>query len=72
MIEDDNDDYDVVVNILHLHRARLYEMTRSNMRAEIGMGIMDDIRLEQISEIDECLRVWKEYCDRRSTRTTKD
>ena len=44
----EEDDFDVVVNILQLHKARLYEMTRRNMHAEIGMGLMDDIRLEQI------------------------
>jgi hypothetical protein len=54
--------YDVVVDVLTKHAQELWKMTERNMRSEyIGMGIMDDIRLEQIARIDEAIRVWKTY-----------
>lgn len=54
-------DYDVVVDVLTKHRDKLQQMVDQNLRSEfIGMGIMDDIRLEQIEKIDQCLKLWKE------------
>ena len=55
-----NDDYDVVIDVLTKHRDKLQQMVDQNLRSEfIGMGIMDDIRLEQIEKIDQCLALWK-------------
>ena len=54
--------YDVVVDVLKKHRDALWKITEQNMRSEfIGMNIMDDIRLKQIAEIDEALRLWKRH-----------
>ena len=53
-------DYDVVIDVLTKHRNKLWEMTERNMRS-ISINIMDQIRLEQISEIDEAIHVWKTY-----------
>ena len=54
-------DYDVVVDVLTKHRDKLQQMVDQNLRSEfIGMGIMDDIRLEQIAQINQCLKLWKE------------
>lgn len=54
-------DYDVVIDVLTKHRDKLQQMVDQNLRSEfIGMGIMDDIRLEQIAQIDQCLKLWKE------------
>jgi len=53
------DEYDVVIDILTKHRDKLWEMTRRNMQSEfIGMNIMDDIRLAQIEQIDEAIKLW--------------
>jgi len=53
------EDYDVVVDVLSKHRDKLWEMTRRNMQSEfIGMNIMDDIRLAQIEQIDEAIKLW--------------
>ena len=53
------EDYDVVVDVLTKHRDKLWEMTRRNMQSEfIGMNIMDDIRLAQIEQIDEAIKLW--------------
>lgn len=54
-------DYDVVIDVLTKHRDKLQQMVDQNLRSEfIGMGIMDDIRLEQIAQINQCLKLWKE------------
>jgi hypothetical protein len=54
------EEYDVVVDVLTKHKDKLWEMTRRNMQSEfIGMNIMDDIRLNQIDEIDEAIKLWK-------------
>lgn len=53
------DEYDVVVDVLTKHKDKLWEMTRRNMQSEfIGMNIMDDIRLAQIEQIDEAIKLW--------------
>jgi hypothetical protein len=56
-----NEDYDVVLDTLHQKRNKLWEMTQRNMNSEyIGMNIMDDIRLKQIEQLDEAMKLWKE------------
>jgi hypothetical protein len=54
-------EYDVVLDVLQKHHDKLWKMTKQNMESEfIGMGIMDDIRLQQMAEIKEAIRWWKE------------
>lgn len=53
--------YDVVLDVLQKHYDKLWDMTKRNMESEfLGMGIMDDIRLQQMDEIKEAIRWWKE------------
>jgi hypothetical protein len=54
-----DDDYDVVIDTLTKHKDKLWEMTKSNMNSDM-MNIMDDIRLEQIDQLDAAIRMWKE------------
>jgi hypothetical protein len=54
----DDADYDVVVNTLQEKRDQLWRMTKSNMNADM-MNIMDDIRLEQIEQLDRAIAMWK-------------
>jgi hypothetical protein len=55
----DEKDYDVVIDVLTKHKDKLWEMTRRNMQSEfIGMNIMDDIRLAQIEQINEAIKLW--------------
>jgi len=55
------EDYDVVVDVLQKHREKLWKMTQQNMNSEyIGMNIMDQIRLEQIDQLDKAIIMWKE------------
>jgi hypothetical protein len=58
-MNEEEKEYDVVVDVLTKHRDKLWEMTRRNMQSEfIGMNIMDDIRLAQIEQIDEAIKLW--------------
>lgn len=66
MNEDDydmvtEDDYDVVIDTLQKQRDVLWKITKSNMNCGLfEMGIMDQIRLEQIDQLDKAIKMWKE------------
>jgi hypothetical protein len=56
----DETEYDVVIDVLQKHHDKLWEVTKRNMNSEfIGMGIMDDIRLSQMDELKEAIKLWK-------------
>ena len=51
-------DYDVVIDVLEKHKDKLWKMTKSNMDNDM-MNIMDDIRLQQISQLEQAMELWK-------------
>ena len=52
-------DYDVVVDVLQKHRNKLWMMTNLNINSEFGeMGIMDQIRLDQIDQLNKAIIMW--------------
>ena len=54
-----DEDYDVVTDTLQKHIEILLKMTNSNI--EQGMfNVMDQIRLEQINQMDAAIKMWKE------------
>ena len=54
------EDYDVVINTLQKQYDILWKMTDRNMNSEfMGMGIMDDIRLEQMAQLKEAIEMWR-------------
>lgn len=54
------DIYDVVIDTLQKKRDSLWSMTSRNMNSEFsGMGIMDDIRIEQIAQLEKAIDLWK-------------
>jgi hypothetical protein len=54
--------YDVVLDTLQKHHDKLMQITMTNMQSEfLGIGIMDDIRLEQCEQIKEAIEVWKAH-----------
>jgi hypothetical protein len=56
----DEPDYDVVIDVLQKHHDKLWKMTKYNMNSEfIGMNIMDEIRLNQMDELKEAMKLWK-------------
>jgi len=55
----DEPEYDVVIDVLQKHHDKLWQMTKRNMNSEfLGMGIMDDIRLSQMDELKEAIKLW--------------
>lgn len=64
------DDYDVVIDTLQKQYDILWKMTERNMNSEfIGMGIMDDIRLEQMDQLKQAINMWKDKNERTNSRT---
>ena len=58
----DEPDYDVVLDTLQTKYDTLWKMTKQNMSLEfMSMGIMDDIRLEQMDELKKAMNMWKNY-----------
>ena len=53
-----NEDYDVVLDTLQKQRDILWKMTQSNMNHDM-FNIMDQIRLEQIDQLDKAMAMWK-------------
>ena len=56
---DDYDDYDVVLDVLQKHRDILWKMSQSNMNVDM-FNIMEQIRLEQIDQLDKAMKMWQE------------
>lgn len=56
------DDYDVVLDTLQKQRDILWKMTESNMNHNL-FNIMDQIRLEQIDQLDKAMEMWKKRND---------
>jgi hypothetical protein len=55
----EDEDYDVVIDVLQKHRSVLWKMTNLNMASDPGgLGIMDQIRLEQIDQLDKAINMW--------------
>jgi len=53
-----NEEYDVVIDALQEKRDRLWKMNQQNMNADM-FNIMDQIRLEQIDQLDRAIQQWK-------------
>jgi len=58
-----NEDYDVVIDTLQKKIDALWKMTKSNMDNDM-MNIMDDIRLEQISQLEKAIAMWQSVSSR--------
>lgn len=51
------DEYDVVIDTLTQKKQALWNITQSNMNMDM-FNIMDDIRLQQIQELNEAMGMW--------------
>ena len=51
-------EYDVVSATLQEKRDKLWKLTQSNMNMDM-FNIMDQIRLEQIDQLDKAMQMWK-------------
>ena len=54
----DEEEYDIVLTVLQQKRDGLWRMTEQNMNADM-FNIMDQIRLEQIDELDKAMAMWR-------------
>jgi hypothetical protein len=52
-------DYDVVVDTLQKQYDKLWNMTRAQMDSEYGMSLLDDIRFEQMDQLQQAINMWK-------------
>jgi hypothetical protein len=52
-----DEEYDVVIATLQEKRDRLWKMTQSNMNSDM-YNIMDEIRLEQIDQLNKAINMW--------------
>ena len=59
----DEKDYDVVIDVLQKHRDILWKMTQQNMNSDM-FNVMDDIRLEQIDQLDKAIIMWTNHNER--------
>jgi hypothetical protein len=57
-----NDDFDIVIHTLQEKKDKLWKMTQDNMNMDM-VNIMDDIRLEQIQELNEAMGMWLVWKD---------
>jgi hypothetical protein len=56
-------EYDVVIDTLQKKIDIFWKMTKSNMDNDM-MNIMDDIRLEQISQLEKAIAMWQSVSSR--------
>lgn len=55
-----DEEFDIVVDTLQKKVDELWKITNSNMSCEfLGMGIMDDIRLDQIKQLEDAIELRK-------------
>ena len=57
-MDDIDEEYDVVMDTLQKQRDILWKMTQQNMNCDM-FNIMDQIRLEQIGQLDKAMTLWK-------------
>ena len=50
-----SEDYDVVIDVLQKHYDTLWNMSKNKDE----WGIMDHIRMEQIDQLKQAIRLWK-------------
>ena len=57
-MNEEAEDYDVVVDTLQKKHDVLWKITQSNMNIDM-MNIMDQIRFEQMAELEQAITMWK-------------
>jgi hypothetical protein len=53
------DEFDIVINTLQRQHDLLWKMTEQNMNSEFGMSLLDDIRFEQMDQLQKAIDMWK-------------
>ena len=63
------DEFDIVIHTLQEKKDKLWKMTQDNMNTDM-VNIMDDIRLEQIQELNEAMGMWLLWKDEKKCQNT--
>lgn len=58
-MKDDEEEYDVVTDTLQKHWDVLNKMVQRNMNSDM-FNIMDQIRLEQMDQLNKAMKMWRE------------
>jgi hypothetical protein len=58
-MQDSEEEFDVVTDVLQKHWNLLNKMVQQNMNAEM-FNIMDQIRLEQMDQLKKAMKMWRE------------
>ena len=53
------DEFDIVINTLQKQHDLLWRITEQNMNSEYGMSLLDDIRFEQMDQLQKAIDMWK-------------
>ena len=53
------DEFDIVINTLQKQHDLLWRMTEQNMNSEFGMSLLDDIRFNQMDQLQPAIDMWK-------------
>jgi hypothetical protein len=64
-------EFDIVIHTLQERKDHLWKMTQSNMNTDT-FNIMDQIRLEQIQELNEAMGMWLVWKDEKNESTKRD
>lgn len=51
--------FDIVIDTLQKKHDILWKLTQQNINSELGMNIMDDIRFEQMDQLQKAIDMWK-------------
>jgi predicted oxidoreductase (fatty acid repression mutant protein) len=62
-----SEEFDIVIATLEEKKQKLWKMTQDNMKMDM-MNLMDDIRLEQIQEINEAMGMWLLWKEEKNDR----
>jgi hypothetical protein len=60
-------EFDIVIATLEEKKQKLWKMTQDNMKMDM-VNMMDDIRLEQIQELNEAMGMWLLWKEEKSNR----
>ena len=63
-----SEEFDIVINTLQEAKDKLWKITQSNMNMDM-FNVMDQIRLEQIQELNEAMGMWLLWKEEKNDNT---
>jgi hypothetical protein len=61
-------EFDIVITTLQEQKDKLWKLTQSNMNSD-NFNVMDQIRLEQIQELNEAIGMWLIWKEEKNDNT---